>query len=118
MNWYRNLRIRSKLFSSFGTVIVFTVMLAVLAILTVNRIDSSYSYLLEYPQKRVEYLLQVDARCSDMQQATSYISLNIGNSEAVDNDWEQFNQAYNDAVYDIDQYLSNNNLDMVRDPTT
>ena len=115
MKWFKNLRVRSKLLISFFSVIVFTVALAALAVVTANDIDNNYSYLLDYPQKRLEHLISLGTDCSDMRRATTAVTLNIGDNGVVDNYWGQFEQAHAKVLGNIDAYIENNNSDKIRD---
>lgn len=115
MKWFKNLHVKSKLFIGFVIVIAFAIILATLAISTLNRIDSSYSYLINFPQKRIEYLMRINTDSALMRRNTAAIALNAADSGAVENYWEQFGQAYDDAMDYIDRYLANNNADKIRD---
>ena len=115
MNWFKNLRIKSKLIISFTLVTVFSIILALLAVLTVIRLDSSYTYLLDFPQKRLEYLMQINTRCSDMRRTTTVISMNVGNADVIAGYWEQFEQAYSNALDNADRYIESNRADTVMD---
>ena len=116
MKWFRNLHVRSKLILSFTTIIVVVVLLAGVAGVAINRIDESYTYLLEYPQKRLEYLLALDKNCADMRRITTTISLNIGDNDTINNYWAQFEQAYGQAIENMGEYIANGESDVLQNP--
>ena len=115
MNIFTKLRVRSKLMLVFGIVMLMALILDASAIISVKLLDDSYSYLLEHPKKSAEYLMSVDKSCSDMRLATTAIMLNANNVVLVNSYWEQFDEAYNDAVSYIDLYVAAINDDTVRD---
>ena len=114
MRFYNNLRVRNKLFLAFGTVLVLAIILAVLSINTINRNDNSYTYVLEYPQKRVEHLMQIDTDCVAMRRIATGLVLNSADSALVENYWGQFEDTYNNAVALANSYIESNRLDTVR----
>jgi len=115
MKWFRNLHVKLKLAFSFTVVIVFVIALAAVAGVAIDRIDESYTYLLEYPQSRLEYLLALDKNCADMRRSTTAVVLNIGDNDTIKSFWNQFELAYGQAVGNINSYVSNNEADKVRE---
>ena len=115
MEWFKNLRIKSKLLLYFAITSVFTIFLAVLAVVTVNRLDNRYTYLLNFPQKNLEYLMNIDKNCSDMRRATTAIMLNANNEQVIDGYWKQYEEAYANAVECAGRYIENNDLETFRD---
>ena len=105
---YNNLRVRTKMMLGFGLLMLFALILAVAAMLSVTQLNSSYSYLLNYPQKELEQLMQIDKLCSDMRRTTTTIMLNDKDKSVVDTYWGQFDLAYNDAIRYADLYLEAN----------
>ena len=114
MRFYNNLRVRNKLFLAFGTVLLLAIALAILSINTINRNDNSYTYVLEFPQKRVEYLMQVDTDCVAMRRIATGLVLNAADPALVENYWGQFEDTYNHAVELTNSYIESNKLDTVR----
>ena len=115
---FMNLKVRSKLLLGFGIVMIFALILSVSAIASVTRFDDSYTYLLDFPQKNLEYLMKIDKFISDMRRATTAITLNIGNNDVIDNYWKQFEQAFTDANKAADLFIENNMRETVRDANT
>ena len=115
MKKYKNLRVRTKLFLGFGAVLVLALALDATAIISVKKINDSYSYLLDFPKTNSEYLMRVDKYCSDMRYATTAIILNAHDTELAGNYWERFEHAYNDAISYADLYMGNNNIETIRD---
>lgn len=118
MKWFTNLRVKFKLLVSFAVIIFFVIILALLAVYTVNNIDDSYSYLQEFPEKRVQNLMELNSHCIDMRRTTSTLSLYAANPNSVETYWAQYEKAYNNALDAIDKYIENNNADQVRDKAT
>ena len=110
-----NLKVRSKLLLGFGIVMVFTLILAISAIASVSKLDDSYTYLLEFPEKNLEYLLRIDKLATDMRHSVAAIALNAKDKDVINNYWTQFEQAYADAIQDADLFLENNRRETVRD---
>lgn len=117
MKWFKNLPIKSKLISSFTTVIIFSIVMSLLAIFSITRLDNSYTQLLDFPQNRLEYLMQIESNCNAMQQASTSIVLYAADSEEVRSYWNQFGEAYDAAIDNVNNYLANNDADTVRDAT-
>ena len=115
MKWFKNLHVRHKLFISFSVIIVFVLGLASVAAISVHRIDSSYTYLLDFPQKRLESLMALDKNCSDMRRATTGVALNAGNDPMVESFWAQYDEAYQKALGNANGYIDNYRNDQVRD---
>ena len=115
MKWFNNLRVRAKLLTGFTIVIIFAVILAVMAIISINRLDDSYTYLLEFPQQRFEYLMEVDSDCISMRQATTALVLNTADSERVKSYRDSFSKSYTDATETLNNYIDNINTDTVKD---
>ena len=115
MKWFVNMRVKAKLLTGFAIVIIFTIVLSVLAVISINNIDNSYTYLFEYPQKRFDYLLNVSSDCTSLRQATTAIALNAADSEKVENYWNIFSQSYASAVETLNNYIKNNDNDTERD---
>ena len=105
MNYYKNLRVKYKLLAAFGFVFFLTVALATMAIFTVNRIDRSYSYLLDHPQKALERLIALGTDCADMRRCQTAITLNINDQALVDKYWKQYEESYEKAVESIGSFL-------------
>ena len=104
MKWYKNLRVKAKLITSFGLVIVLALGLAAVAVLALLNTDASYSYLLAHPQKGLEYLMSLDKECADMRRTTTAVTLNIGDDETVNRYWMQYEQGYAAACAHIDTF--------------
>ena len=117
MKKFMNLRVRAKLIIAFGIVMLMALFLDATAIISVKTINDNYSYLLDYPKKGSEYLMSINRTCSDMRLATTAIMLNSTDVSMVDNYWNQFDKAYNEAVSYADMYIELNNNDTVRDET-
>ena len=115
MKWFVNLRVKAKLLTGFTIVIVFAIILAVMAIISINNIDDSYTYLLEFPQKRFEYLMEVNSGCISMRQSATAIALNAADSEKVNSYWNTFTKQYAHVEDIIGKYIENSGADTVRD---
>ena len=116
MAFYKNIRVKYKLFIAFGIILILAIALAVLAISTVNNIDDSYSYLLTNPQKALESLISLSTDCSDMRRAQTAISLNLDSPDVVNNYWSQFGDSYANALSNIDIFMGTCDSDEVAPP--
>ena len=115
MKWFDNLRVRKKLLVSFFTIVILSVILASFGVYELIRIDKNYSYILDYPQKRLEYLVMLRTNCAEMRQSTTAIIINMGDSETIDKYANSFQKAFDSANENIDAFINNAASDNVRD---
>ena len=118
MNKFMNMRVRAKLMLGFGVVMILALLLDASAIISVKSLDDSYTYLLDFPKQNSEHLMSIDKSCSDMRCATTAIMLNAKNGARIDSYWEQYTQAYSNAIKSADLYIETNNRDKVSDSET
>lgn len=83
MNWYRNMKIRAKLILGFGIAIVLSIALAVVGVYTAYTVDGDYSYVLNYPQKRMDALSEVTLHTARMRRVGATIGLYTGDSSQL-----------------------------------
>ena len=114
MKWFNNLRVRKKLLVSFFTIVVLTIILAGFGGYELYSIDSNYSYLLNYPQQRIEYLTMLKTNCAEMRQATTAIMINIGDADTINKYANAFQKSFDSANENIDAFLENVSSDNVR----
>lgn len=115
MNWFKNLRIKPKLVISFGLVIIFSVALALFAVITLNKIDQSYSYLLGYPHVRLSLLKDLETDFVDIHSTSIALSLHGSDPEKTEANTVRANQIVERAIKKFDQYFDSIQNDTVVD---
>lgn len=118
MKWFYNLRIRMKLLLSFAVIIAMVVVLAFMAIMTLTNIDSDYTYMLAYPQKRLISLKDIEKEYVTMRRYATAAALHSGDAALIEVQIAGFNKAYDNAVKEIDNYKLLNQNDKYRDEAT
>lgn len=116
MKWFNNLSIRWKLVLGYGIIIALFIILSIISIATLNNVDSEYSYLLDYPQKRLTILKEAKNDVSNIRRTAITAALFSGDVEQVNNYYNQFKQVYIDTLDNLDKYCQINDSDMKRDP--
>lgn len=83
MNWYRNMKIKAKLILGFAITVVLSLLLAGIGINTSSTIDNDYSYILNYPQRRMDALGVVNLHVARMRRTVMSIGLATGDPNEV-----------------------------------
>ena len=113
MNFFRNMKIRTRLFLGFFLLLTITVFVTVFGALNMRNIDNEYSYLLDYSNERYSILRDIEVRLMDsrriMNRIAMYIHDDIDPAAGIDNQERQFLdrraeivslfQAFRDNVY-------------------
>ena len=114
---FRNTKVRTKLILGFALVLLLSLIMAISAIISVNRINQDYTYLLNYPQSRVEFLISLTTNISDMRRATTGIALNMNTDIQVSEDYYTSFYTYSSrALKNMDGFLTSAQNDTVHDP--
>lgn len=103
----KNMKISKKLIVGFGTVIILLFILGIYAISTAISIDSKYSQLLDYPQRRLEILLRIDSKFITARRALSHMGVFAALEDASSNintQREVINQAVKDINTELETY--------------
>jgi len=82
MKGFNNLKIRAKLMTGFGIMLLMLIILAALSIRTAYTVDIEYTYALDYPQKRLELWLDVKSDFNAAMRALSHMSDFAGQENA------------------------------------
>lgn len=116
MNWFRNLRIRTKLAIGFYLLIVFSLVLAIFGIVSVTSVNDNYTYLIRQPQERLHILTEMEIHLYDMRLRAGHFVMNTGNVEVIDNvALPPYRASYQALTENIDEYIKLNDADNRRD---
>ncbi|MDR1663499.1 MAG: methyl-accepting chemotaxis protein [Clostridiales bacterium] len=115
MRWFRNLKIGMRLVFGFTIVIVLMFVLTVMSIVSSNNIDSSYTYLLDYPQAKLLALKDLKSSFIDMRRLAVTAVLETGVTDLVDRFSGEFDAAYANAIADMNKFLDLNSRDAQTD---
>ncbi|MCL2661994.1 MAG: methyl-accepting chemotaxis protein [Oscillospiraceae bacterium] len=91
----KNLKMRTKLMVGFGTVILLSVALTVLAIISLSNTQDNYQNKLDYSQTRVQTILEIYAEVFDLRRIASTIHAYSGDENTV-----RTNAAEGEVVFD------------------
>jgi methyl-accepting chemotaxis protein len=104
----RNLKVAQKLLIGFGAVIALTAIFAVVAVFSSLRIDTQYSYILDYPQNKLISLYDIDVELLSARGALRQMSVYTGLEGAEANINAQMNtidQHVKTIEAELDRYI-------------
>ena len=104
--WYRNLKIRWKLLSGFGAVILLTLFLAIFGYIQLNRIDNEYSDLIDNVVTRSQSMLEVGRRYARYRRIATAATLRTGETEALNSLKNEYNTEKALVQMQFDRYLA------------
>ncbi|MCL2703450.1 MAG: methyl-accepting chemotaxis protein [Defluviitaleaceae bacterium] len=88
--WFGNLKIGVKFIIGFGLAIALSVTIAVVGITTASTMDANYSYILEFPNARLENLLQARLSVASVRRLTVSFVAYAGDTAALNNSKSEF----------------------------
>ena len=104
MNWLTNLKISSKLFLGFGTVIILTLILTAISVYELKNLDADYVYVLDFPVKQMEYMFQAEVNIINMRRFVFYSVIYAGDKKAVEDADDNARIAYNNVKDALNKY--------------
>jgi len=116
MSFLRNMKIRAKLFLGFFSVLVITVFIAVFGITSINRINTNYTLMQDYPAARYNILNYVFADIVDLRRINAAMSFRLGYPAILNAHRAEYMQIYTDILRLLDEYNANQQADSLIDP--
>jgi methyl-accepting chemotaxis protein len=104
MTWFKNLKLRVKLLTSFGLVIALVIVLAVISALSLSSQGGTYTYVLNFPVQNEFLMLDIESSIRDMRRAVNGVALYADDSVRVENYHTQSVNAYGEAAASLDEY--------------
>ncbi|MCL2030115.1 MAG: methyl-accepting chemotaxis protein [Oscillospiraceae bacterium] len=106
MNWFKNLKIRTKMLLSFGLIIVFLLAIALFAITELQAVDEEYRYTLEHPIEAKMYMLDFRGLQRDLRRVTVSMSAHalINDSAVIDALYQEGLASYEEARKLLDDF--------------
>lgn len=104
MNWFKNLRISAKLITGFGIVIVLTAILASFSIYKLNEVDSGYSYIIDYPAKKMEYMFEAEIELINIRRYVLSAVLYSGEGQRVIDASDNVGKTYEKVKEALDKF--------------
>ena len=83
MNWFRNLKISAKIIFGFAIVIALTAILAVISYFQIRSVDNNYTYVVEYPVDRLQYILEARGEISNLRRLVINAALYAGEEQTI-----------------------------------
>lgn len=80
MEWYNNLKIRTKLLFGFSTVVIWVLIISVFAFVFMKNIDKNYSYLISFPEERLNTLYDLKVSILSIRRDTASVTGYVGNN--------------------------------------
>jgi methyl-accepting chemotaxis protein len=106
MTWFKNLKLRVKLLSGFGVVILLVIILAVYSINSLYTQNDTYSYVIAAPISNERLMLQIEAAVNGMRRAVNGVALYSDDISRVENYHGQATEAYSEASKYLNDYVA------------
>jgi methyl-accepting chemotaxis protein len=106
MTWFKNLGLRVKLLLSFGLVLVLVIVLSVFAILELQSLDSTYTYVIAYPIENEKLARLTDTSVIEMRRSVMGMLAYAGDADKsrIEDYHSAAVTAYNESVRNIGEY--------------
>ncbi len=111
MNWYRNMRIKSKLLASFGLVIIVSIVMVAFAVMAMKNLGSRYKLLISGPIHARTYVISVGRNFSRANLNLQNIVGFFGSKDELNSDKENLNYFVNEAIIELGKYKDSINSD-------
>lgn len=112
MKFIKNLKIRNKLFVSFGILLILTTILSSFSIQSLKKVATNYQYLLDMPIYRADLMKQVDTQYMTMRYRAANFVMNAQDPDFINTTlYPQYTNAYNHITGAIDKYKVSLNSD-------
>ncbi len=102
---FNNLKIKYKLLTAFAVIIIFVIGLSILGVVTASNNSKSFRYLIDFPEKRANTLLEVEGCFKEMRRCVTGIAFFHDNPGEIDKMSEGFIKAFNEAREKLKMYL-------------
>ena len=93
MNWFKNLKIKTKMIVSFSLVIILMLGMAAFAVIEMKEVADKYEYAINHPMEAEVQMRIFDSSISNLRRITTMMNL-----QSVNNDPSSIGPLYNDAV--------------------
>ncbi len=113
-----NFKIRFKLLLGFSIIIAFVIILSVFAVVNLSSDSVMFKYLLDYPEKRINCLLEISKDFKEMQRCVASIAYFSDNTEKVASFSSRFDTSLNTINNRIQEYTNYVDKDTVFDNQT
>jgi methyl-accepting chemotaxis protein len=111
MEWFRDMKIRTKLMLSFIIVILLTILVAVVSIVALIDTDTTYSNLIDYPNMRSTHYGDATIHLTEMRRAVWTFAVYSGNNESMENSYRSVRAAHDKFVNELRSAKDNLNND-------
>ena len=102
----KNLKMKKKLMVGFGIVIILSVVLAVMAIVSLNETKDNYQNKLDYSQVRVQTILEIYSEVLDLRRITSTIHAYSGDETRVRENAAASEGVFSSLYENINNYIT------------
>jgi len=106
MNWFNNIKIRTKLLASFGAVIALVVVLAVYAVIQVRSVNDEYHEVLQYPVIARDAILRTQSNIRALRRTVAGMVMYAptDNTMAINALFNEGTGFLNQAIQALDEY--------------
>ena len=102
----KNLKMRVKLIVGFGAVILLSIVLTVLAVISLNQTQENYQNKLDYSQTRVQTILEIYAEVFDLRRIASTIHAYSGDESTVRSNASAGELVFDSIYSNIGRYIT------------
>ena len=105
MNWYKNLKIRTKLLTALGLVMVLLALFSYYSIATSAYVDRTHSRIMEFPNRKQELMLMTHNAAADMRIAAMTMQIYTGNITALNTANNNLENSLAIILQFLDEYI-------------
>jgi len=116
MTLIQNMKIRSKLFLGFFSVLAITVFIALFGTANIERINTNYALMQNFPSARYDLLNHMYAGIKDLRRINAAMSFRLGYPEALNSLRAEYMEVYANVMRQLDDYDANQLADTLIDP--
>ena len=106
MQWYRNLRVKTKMLFAFVLVIILMAVMATVAVLDLNSVSQGYIYAIEIPLEAEIQMRIFERDLSELRRLTTTIAMFAENNDSalVDSYHNEAAQSYNEGLESLNAF--------------
>ncbi|MDR0511902.1 MAG: methyl-accepting chemotaxis protein [Treponema sp.] len=112
----KNMKVRAKLFLGFFLILAITVFIAVFGIANINRINTNYSLMHDYPVERYNILNGMFADIVDLRRIYATMSFRLGYQEILSAQRVEYMRIYDNVMRMLDEYNASQQADTLISP--
>jgi len=112
----KNVKIRAKLFLGFFSVLAITVFIAVFGLVNINRINTNYTRMQDYPAVRYNMINYMVADIIDLRRLNATMSFRLGYPEILNVHRTEYMAIVASIMRQLDEYNANQEADTLIDP--